>query len=145
MAARRAVGPGHRLPAHANVRDDDREYVIELDVCDFLESELVVDVVGTRVTVRGDQVQEQDDDKAAFRLHERREESFRLPDDADPGLMSAFYARGTLELHVPRRDVVSRRVPIEHRSPNTVEEVPPRLSSPLRPARVVELVSRQET
>ena len=117
MAAMRAVGTGHRLPAHASVRDDDREYVIELDVSDFLETELVVDVAGPRVTVRGDQVQEQDDDRAAFRLHERLEESFRLPDDADPDQLSALYAHGTLELHVPRRDVQPRRVPIEHRSP----------------------------
>ena len=116
MAAMRAVGTGHRLPTHANVRTDDREYVIELDVSDFLESELVVEAIGPQVTMRGDQLQEQDD-TAAFRLHERRAESFRLPDDTDPGLMSAFYAHGTLELHVPRRDVQPRLVPIEHRSP----------------------------
>ena len=40
MAAMRTVGYGHRLPAHANVREDDGEYVIELDVSDFLEGEL---------------------------------------------------------------------------------------------------------
>jgi HSP20 family protein len=117
MAAMRAVGVGRRLPPHANVRGDDREYVIELDVSDFLESELVLEVVGPRVTVHGDQVQRQDDDEAAFRLHERFEESFRLPDDADPDLLSAFYAHGTLELHVPRRELEPRRVPIERRSP----------------------------
>ena len=117
MAAMRAVGIGHRLPAHANVREDGREYVIELDVSDFLESELVIDVVGPRVTVHGDQVQEQDDDTAAFRLHERLEESFRLPDDAVVDLMKACYAHGTLELHGPRREIEPRRVPIEHRSP----------------------------
>ena len=43
MAAMRAVGVGHRLPAHANVRDDGYEYVIELDVSDFLESELAIE------------------------------------------------------------------------------------------------------
>ena len=69
MAVMRAVGTGHRLPAHAKVREDDREYVIELDVSDFLESELEVEAVGLRITVRGDQVQESDDDSAALRLH----------------------------------------------------------------------------
>jgi HSP20 family molecular chaperone IbpA len=117
MAAVRAVGIGHRLPAHANVREDDLEYVIELDVSDFLESELVIDVVGPRVTVRGDQVEEQNDDAVAFRLHERLEQSFRLPDDADAELVKALYAHGTIELRVPRRDIERRRVPIEHRSP----------------------------
>ena len=108
MAAMRAVGIGHRLPAHANVREDDREYVIELDVSDFLESELVIDVLGPRVTVHGDQVQEQDEDALAFRLQERLEETFRLPDDADPDLMKAFYAHGTLELHVRDGDRARR-------------------------------------
>ena len=117
MAAMRAVGDGHRLPAHANVREDDLEYVIELDVSDFLESELVIDVVGPRVTVRGNQAEEQNDDAVALRLHERLEESFRLPDDADPEQIRAFYAHGALELHVPRRNLELRHVPIEHRSP----------------------------
>ena len=117
MAAKRAVGTGHRLPAHANVRENDREYAIELDVSDFLESELVIDVHGPRVIVHGEQVHEQDDDTVAFRLQERVEETFRLPDDADPDLMKAFYTHGTLELHVPRREIERRRVPIEHRSP----------------------------
>ena len=117
MAAMRAVGYGHRLPAHANVREDEGEYVIELDVSDFLERELAVDVVGPRVTVHGDQVDEQTDEAVAFRLRERLEESFRLPDDADPGRITAFSAHGTLELHVPRRTLEPRRVPIEQRSP----------------------------
>ena len=117
MAAMRAVGTGHRLPAHANVSEDVLEYVIELDVSDFLESELVIDVLGPRVTLHGEQVHEQDDDTVAFRLQERVEETFRLPDDADPDLMKAFYTHGTLELHVPRREIERRRVPIEHRSP----------------------------
>jgi HSP20 family protein len=117
MAAMRAVGYGHRLPANANVREDDCEYVIELGVSDFLESELSVDVVGLRVLVRGEQVEEQDEETAPFRLRERLEETFRLPDDADPDLITALYAHGTLELHVPRTKLAPRQVPIEHRSP----------------------------
>ena len=31
--------------------------------------------------------------------------------------MKAFYAHGTLELHVPATGIEPRRVPIEHRSP----------------------------
>ena len=104
MAAMRTVGVGHRPSAHANVREDASEYVIELEVSDFLESELAIEAVGPRVTVRGDQVEEQDDDAVAFRLHERLEESFRLPDDAVVDLMKAFYAHGTLEIHAPRSE-----------------------------------------
>jgi HSP20 family molecular chaperone IbpA len=117
MAVMRTVGTSHRLPARATVRDDGDEYVIELDVSDFLVSELAVDVVGLRVTVHGDQVQEPGEDNVALRLHERLEESFRLPDDADADLMKVFHAHGALEIHVPHTTLESRRVPIEHRSP----------------------------
>ena len=117
MAAMRTVGVGHRPSAHANVREDDSEYVIELEVSDFLESELAIEAVGARITVRGDQVEEQNDDAVALRLHERLEESFRLPDDAVVDLMKAFYAHGTLELYVPRSEIDPRRIAIEHRSP----------------------------
>ena len=35
MASMRTVGDGHRLPAHASVRADEGEYLVELDVSDF--------------------------------------------------------------------------------------------------------------
>ena len=117
MAVMRAVGTGHRLPAHAKVREDAREYVIELDVSDFTEGELRVDAVGPRITVRGDQLQIAEDDGKAFRLHERLEELFRLPDDADADQIKVFYKHGTLEIHAPRSSLEPRAVPIEHRSP----------------------------
>ena len=50
-------------------------------------------------------------------LHERLEESFRLPDDVDTDLIKVFYAHGTLEIHAPRTRLEPRAVPIEHRSP----------------------------
>jgi HSP20 family molecular chaperone IbpA len=112
----RSVGTGHRLPAHAKVRADAHEYVVELDVSDFLESELDVELVGSRITVRGDQSQNPEDNGTPFRLHERLEESFRLPDDADADLIKVFYGHGTLEIRAPRSRLEPRAVPIEHRS-----------------------------
>jgi HSP20 family molecular chaperone IbpA len=117
MAVMRAVGSGHLLPARANVREDECEYVIELDVADFLDDELTVEILGARVTVRGDQVREPGDDGAPLRLHGQLEESFRLPDDADAGRTTALYEHGTLEIRAPRFTLEARRVPIEHRSP----------------------------
>ncbi|MDF2749962.1 MAG: Hsp20/alpha crystallin family [Gaiellaceae bacterium] len=114
MAAMRMAGSGHGLPAHANVREEAREYVVQLDVSDFTEAELEVETVGQRVTVRGAQRATPADAEEAFRLHERLEESFRVPDDADAGAIAAFYVHGTLELRVPRRWLEPRAVPIEH-------------------------------
>ena len=117
MSVMKAVGTGHRPPANAKVRADAREYVIELDVSDFLESELAVELVGARVTVRGSQAQEPGDDGLPFRLQERLEESFRLPDDVDTDRIRVWYGHGTLEIRAPRSTLEPRTVPIEHRSP----------------------------
>jgi len=114
MAAMRAVGNGHQLPAHANVRESAGEYLIELDVADFSESELSVEALGPRLIVRGDQRETVEDDGKAFRLHECLEETFRLPDDADADQTKVFYKHGTLEIHAPRTHLKARRLPIEH-------------------------------
>jgi HSP20 family molecular chaperone IbpA len=114
MAAMRAVGNGHQLPAHADVREELGEYVIELDVADFTENELSVEALGRKLTVRGDQEETVEDDGKAFRLHERLEESFSLPDDADADRIKVFYEHGTLEIHAARTRVEPRRLSIEH-------------------------------
>ena len=117
MGVMRAVGTGHRLPAHATVRADAHEYVMELDVSDFLESELEVELLGARLTVRGDQSPDPGDDGTPFRLQERLEESFRLPDDVETDQIKVLYGHGTLEIRAPRSRLEPRTVPIEHRSP----------------------------
>jgi HSP20 family molecular chaperone IbpA len=116
MPAMRAVGNGHQLSPHVHVRRDAGEYVIEFDVSDFTERELSVEAVGPAITVRGDQLETAEDDGKAFRLHERLEESFRLPDDADADQIRVFYKHGTLKIHAPRTRLEPRRVPIERAS-----------------------------
>jgi HSP20 family molecular chaperone IbpA len=117
MGVMRAVGTGHRVPAHATVRADAHEYVVELDVSDFLESELEVELLGARLTVRGDQSPDPGDDGTPFRLQEQLEESFRFPDDVDTARMTVVYGHGTLEIRAPRSRLEPRTLPIEHRSP----------------------------
>ena len=114
MAAMKAVGHGHQLPPHAHVHEEHGEYLIELDVSDFTESELAIEARGPQLTVRGDQLETTEDDGRAFRLHERLEESFRLPDDADADHVKVFYKHGTLEIHAPRTRLQPRPVPIRH-------------------------------
>ena len=116
MAVMRAVGSGHQPPARAQVREEPREYVISLDVSNFTEQEIAVEVLAQRLTVRADQAGSAEDDDTPFRLHERLEESFRLPDDAEPEGIKVFYEHGTLEIHAPRKKLEPRRLPIEHRS-----------------------------
>ena len=106
MGVMRAVGTGHRLPAHAMVRADAHEYVMELDVSDFLESELEVELLGARLTVRGDQSPDPGDDGTPFRLQERLEESFRLPDDVETDQIKVLYGHG--DARDPRAAIEAR-------------------------------------
>jgi HSP20 family molecular chaperone IbpA len=117
MAAMRAVGNGHKLPRHAHVREKPGEYLIELHVPDFTENELAIEARGPQMTVRGDQLETTEDDGRAFRLHERLEESFRLPDDADADQIKVFYKHGKLEIHAPRTRLEPHPVPIQHHHP----------------------------
>ena len=113
MTAMRAVG-SHRSRPHARLSERDDEYVVELDISDFTERELAVEVLGSLMTVRGDQFETTEDDTLPFHLHERLEESFRLPEDADAAGMSVLYRRGTLRIQAPRTGLEPRLVPIEH-------------------------------
>jgi HSP20 family molecular chaperone IbpA len=116
MAAMRVVGTGHKLPAHANVREESGEYLIELDVADFTESEITVEACGPQLMVRGDQLETGEDDGKPFRLHERLEETFRLPDDANLDQTKVFYKHGTVEIHAPRTRLEPHQLPFEHPS-----------------------------
>jgi HSP20 family molecular chaperone IbpA len=115
MTANLMVGNGH-MPPHARVDRTECEYLIELDVSDFTEAELSVGTLGPVVTVLGDQLDDAQNGTAPFRLHERLEESFRLPDDAVVDRIEAFYEHGLLELHVPRRALAPHAVQIEQRT-----------------------------
>lgn len=113
MPAMRTVGTGHQVSPRVQVRREAAAYLIELDVSDFTEGELTIEALGPCITVRGDQRERPDDDGKPFRLHERLEESFRLPDDADSTGITATYRRRALQIRAPRTHVELRRVPIE--------------------------------
>jgi HSP20 family molecular chaperone IbpA len=99
MGVRLMAGNGRKLAPHPHVREEAGEYLIELDVSDFAESELTVEALGPVIDVR---------------LDERRDESFRLPDDADVAGIRVVYEHGKLDIHAPRARLEPRRLPIEH-------------------------------
>jgi len=103
---------GLQLPPHAHLREGTAEYVVELDVSDFTERELTVDVIGRRVLVRGEQAAGAGE-HVPFRIEEKLEETFRLPDDADPEHVTVSYRHGTLRIRAPRIELHARRVSIE--------------------------------
>jgi len=115
MSVMRTVGSRQEPTAHARLRESETLYVVELDVPDFGKAELSVEAFGRCITVQGDQRETEGDEGRAFRLHERLEESFRLPQDADLDQIHVFYKHGVLEFRVPRLPLVPRRLPIERR------------------------------
>jgi HSP20 family molecular chaperone IbpA len=110
----------HQLPPHARVRENALEYVVELDVADFTQAELQVQILGHLVTVRGNQTELPSDEGKAFRIHEHLEETFRLPDDSNVHEIQSFYKHGVLELRVPRVPLAPQTIPIERRPPSLI-------------------------
>jgi HSP20 family molecular chaperone IbpA len=121
VAVMRAVG--HRqLPRHARVREQELEYTIELDVADFTESELAIEALGPVLTIRGEQADTSDDEGKPFRIQERLEASFRLPDDADLEHIGITYKHGVLDIRVERAPLVPRTLRIERRANGLLDQ-----------------------
>jgi HSP20 family molecular chaperone IbpA len=101
MTAIRTMGLAPVLPSDANVTETPCGYSVRLPVTGFARDELEVEVSDHVVSVRGDQ-KRTGPNGGPFVLHERLEETFALPTDADPSALTANYAHGALVLRVPR-------------------------------------------
>jgi len=92
------------IPA-ADVYEDEREYLLALDLPGINREGLDVSLDDGRLVIRGDRA-------AATELHARRAErpqgrfvrTFSLPDAVDRGAITADYKDGVLLLHLPKRD-----------------------------------------
>jgi len=91
------------IPA-ADVYEDEREYLLALDLPGIDRDALDVSLDDGRLVIRGER-------KAADGLHARRTErpqgrfvrTFSLPDAVERGAISADYKDGVLLLHLPKR------------------------------------------
>ncbi|MDT5293830.1 MAG: hypothetical protein QOJ76_710 [Acidobacteriota bacterium] len=92
------------IPA-ADVYEDEREYLLVLDLPGIRRDGLDVSLDEGRLVIRGERV-------TAEGLHARRTErpqgrfvrTFSLPDVVDRGAITADYKDGVLLLHLPRRN-----------------------------------------
>ena len=112
MGTFRVVRNGAPPPRRIVLREELHEYTVEVDVSDFGQAELEVDVVGQEVTVRcvRDRATRS---SAALALHERLEETFRLPDDAEAARLRAVWRDGTLVLTARRQPLTTHRMVVE--------------------------------
>jgi HSP20 family protein len=118
MTAMKTVGRAHAFPPQADVVETVDHYLVELDVSEFAQDELQVQIDGDKVTIVGDQQNRLEAEEPAFRLHERLEETFRVPEECVPEGITALFEHGTLELCVPKRPLVRaerRTIPVRKR------------------------------
>jgi HSP20 family molecular chaperone IbpA len=113
MSAIRTMGLAPVLPSEATVTKTATEYVVSLSARGFARQELEVEIADHVLTIRGDQSRTSSD-SGNFKLHEKIEESLRLPPDVDSGRVTAVYGHQKLEIHAPRISTETRpqRVPI---------------------------------
>jgi HSP20 family protein len=90
----------------ADVYETDKEYTFELEVPGFEEKELSVEVSDHTLVVKGEQLETKEEKDKQYRLHERLEKTFErqfyLPPEADTEHVTAKFAKGVLEVHIPR-------------------------------------------
>jgi HSP20 family protein len=93
------------LPA-ADVYETEDEFVVELEVPGYEETELAIEVSDHTLAITGRRETVKDEKARAFALHERLERHFErrfpLPTDADTEHLKATFAKGVLEVHAPR-------------------------------------------
>ena len=99
MVALTRSGRVPSLPTDAYLEESPAEYVVHFAVPGFAPEKLEVEVADQIVTLRGDR---QQSELGAFRLHDRLEERFELPCDADPRGVTASYRNEAIEFHVLR-------------------------------------------
>jgi HSP20 family protein len=103
------------LPA-ADLYETEGEVIVKLDVPGFEEKELVIEVADHTLTVKGERMEEKEEKEKTFYLHERLERHFErrftMPVEADLDHIEATFAKGVLEVHVPK---------VEEARPRTIE------------------------
>jgi HSP20 family protein len=113
----RMVGEVYRpfmppLPA-ADIYETADEFVVELEVPGYKETELSIEVSDHTLKVSGEHTQTTDDKDKTFWLQERLgrrfERRFGLPVATDIEHVQAVFKSGVLELHAPKLQTVTPR------------------------------------
>ena len=100
------------LPA-ADMYETENELVVELDVPGFEETDLVLEVADSTLTIKGERRKEKEEKEKSFYLRERLEKHFerrfKLPPEADLDHVEAKFHTGVLEVHVPKVEEAKAR------------------------------------
>jgi HSP20 family protein len=102
------IGFGPFMVPAADFYETGDDFVIELEAPGFDEQELDIEVSDHTLTIEGSRKTEtaEEERERSFRFHERLEKTFErrfyLPLEADTEHVTAKFAKGVLEVHIPR-------------------------------------------
>lgn len=115
-------GRGFTLTPHIDVRETDKEIVVEAELPGINEKDISLALQDGVLTIRGEKKHEHDEEKENYRMMERRYGSFqrslRLPDTVDEDKVEASFDNGVLKIKVPKRPEAigkQRTIPITKR------------------------------
>ena len=110
------LAPAARLlscsPA-VDIKETENSYLLEMELPGYEEKNIEVHVDGSNLTIASKQEQNSDEKQEEFILRERRtssfSRSFKLPENADPEIVSAAIKNGVLSLHIMKRAEAQKR------------------------------------
>jgi HSP20 family protein len=102
------VAPG--VAPAADVYETDDEYVVELEVPGYEETELSIEVYDHTLAIKGSREKTEEEKTREFAVHERLERMFErrfiLPSEADTEHVKAVFGNGVLEVHAEKLPTV---------------------------------------
>jgi HSP20 family protein len=100
-------GRGFALTPHMDVKDTDKEIVVETELPGIDEKDVSLSLQDGVLTIRGEKKHERDEEKENYRTMERRYGSFQrsvqLPDTVDEDKVEATFINGVLKVSLPKR------------------------------------------
>ena len=98
-----------------DVQETEKTYVLEAELPGFDEKDIEVNVDNSTLTIQSNrESSEKTGTDQGYLIRERRfssfSRSFKLPENADPGLISASYKNGILTLEISKKAEAQKRV-----------------------------------
>lgn len=102
----RAFGAIGGLVPSVDIADSEKELVVTAELPGMSDKDIEVVVSDDLLTIKGEKKTEKEEKKKNYYMSERSygkfERSFRLPDNVDPGKVSAGFENGILTIRAPK-------------------------------------------
>ena len=110
--------PAARMFNHVpvvDVRDTENAYILEMELPGYEEKAIDVHVDGSNLTISSklEKDEKNEENKDVYLINERRKSSFtrsfKLPPNANPEAVNAFFKNGILSLEIEKRSEAQKR------------------------------------